>query len=112
MFEYLLLTQRVYDENQTIIGYKYLDGEIVSIIIKKMNFTPIYTNAECCLGYQLPNGSFNKDLGSLENEEADLVGVQSISMDYNTTKSLYLTPISYGKFFFVVPSPRMKFCSQ
>jgi hypothetical protein len=106
MIEYPAFSQRMYDENQTIIGYKYLDGEIVNIIIKKMNFTPIYINGECCFGYKLPNGSFIKDLGIIENDEADLVGVQSTSLDYNTTMSLYLTPISYGKYFFVVPSPR------
>lgn len=108
MFPYGSISQPVYNERNEITGYKYLDGEIIKILAEKMNFTPIYFNKECCFGSLLPNGSFSKDLGALERGEVDISGVQTITLDYNTKKSLFLNPIYYRKLFFLVPSPETK----
>lgn len=102
MFDYPMQSKSIY-ENGTITRYEYMDGEIITIFIKKLNFTPIYISDNETFGVQLSNSSFTGALNYSETERADLIGNTRIIMNINTNRSLFLSSITFGRYFFVVP---------
>lgn len=103
-------SRAVYKPNsKNISHYELVDGEIVNVMSKYLNMTPIYMpNDGTQFGYQLKNGSFTGGLGQIESKAADLLANTRIMMDYNTSRSLFLRAVALGKYFFIIPSPDLK----
>lgn len=104
IFEYDMKSIAVYDENGNISRFTYPDGELATSIAKFMNFTPVYLPLEgnSRYGYQLPNGSFTGGLAASEYGIADLVANPKLIANYNTSKSVFLQPITMTKLFFII----------
>jgi hypothetical protein len=102
-----MLSKAVYTGNHTLSHYDYIDGEIVQIMAKYLNFTPVYIEADQLYkhGYQLSNGTFTGSLAAAEYGIADLIANHRVRMDYNTTTALFLDPILLGRFYFLIPNP-------
>lgn len=109
MQEVPLISEKVLNENGKISHFKYVDGEVVQIFIKKFNFTPIYlTNAANKSGFQLPNGTIINAIRVMEHEYADLAGNHYITLERNTTNTVYLRSLVISKYYFVILSPETK----
>lgn len=95
------------NSNGKLIKLKYLEGEILKIYSKLMNFSidfvalPNSTTAN--YGYQLENGTFVGSLGLVEYGEVDLLGNTRVIANYGHTKSKFLHPIKTIKLHFIVP---------
>lgn len=107
MFEEPILARPIFKKNGEIIRYDYMDGEIINVMAKVMNFTPIYVSADPIAkhGYQLPNGTFTGGLAAAEYGYADIVANHRVKIEYNTTKVYFLKYITLGRFYFIVPNP-------
>lgn len=53
-------------------------------------------------GSQSEDGNFTGSLGTLENEQVDLLGNPRLIANYNTTKSLFLQPITMMRLSFII----------
>lgn len=53
-------------------------------------------------GSQSEDGNFTGSLGSLENEQVDLLGNPRLIANYNTSKSLFLQPITMMRLSFII----------
>lgn len=104
MFDFPMISKRETDENEEVIHYSYSDGETIKIIGEKMNFTVKYEESSDAIkyGFQLEDGNFTGSLGALENEEVDLLGNPRLIANYNTTKSLFLQPITMMRLSFII----------
>lgn len=103
IFEYGMKSVAVYDDKGKISHYTYPDGELLNSIAKSMNFTPVYLeNQKAKYGFQFANGTFTGSLAATEYGKADLVANPRLIADYNTTKSIFLQPITMTKLFFTV----------
>lgn len=103
-----MTSRPVYGANNSIIRYELLDGEIVDVLRTRLNFTPIFTQIDnTSWGYQLPSGNFTGGLYCIENELVDLMANTYPMSDHNTTKSLFLKPITRGRLYFIVPTPEI-----
>ncbi len=102
-----MFSKAVYNKDKTISHYEYIDGEIVQIMAKHLNFTPVYIKADENYkhGYQLPNGTFTGSLAAAEYWQADLIANHRVKMEYNTSASGFLDPILLGKFYYIIPNP-------
>lgn len=59
MFEYPMMSKPVLKNDNEISHYTLVDGEVVSILSRKMNFKPVYLKTDRTRwGSQLPNGNF------------------------------------------------------
>lgn len=104
IFEYKMKSVAVYSQKGELSRYTYPDGELLSSIAKNMNFTPVYLNnfGEAKYGFQFQNGTFSGSLADLEYDRADLVANPRLIAEYNTTKSIFLQPITMTKLFFTI----------
>lgn len=106
MLNYTLRSKAVFDKNYKITHFEYIDGEVVQILAKSLNFTPEYMSfGNKKFGYQLPNGTFVGSLAASEYGHADLLGNTFTIIDNNTTNSVFLTPILKIELFFVIRIP-------
>lgn len=104
IFDYEMKSLAVYDDNGDLTHYTYPDGELMSAVANCMNFTPVYITIldGPKYGYQLPEGSFTGSLGDVEYEMVDLAANPKLIVDYNTKKSVFLTPVASTKLFFII----------
>jgi hypothetical protein len=104
IFEFQMKSLAVRDSKEELSHYTYPDGEMLMSIAKHMNFTPVYlpNHDKEKYGFQFPNGTFTGSLAATEYGKADLVANPRLIADYNTTKSIFLQPITMTKLFFTV----------
>lgn len=104
IFEYEMTSLAIYDEQGKLQRFTYPDGELAAVIAKNMNATPVYEQVrdEPKHGVQNIDGSFTGSLGQVEQGTVDLVANARLIANYNTTKSIFLQPISMTKLYFVV----------
>lgn len=104
IFEYEMKCAAVYDKNGKVSHYTYPDGELLNSMAEVMNFTPVYLTYQGGpkYGYQLPDGKFVGALASSENGEADLLANAKLIANYNTSKSVFLRPITMTKLKFII----------
>lgn len=104
IFEYGMKSVAVYDSSGNISHYTYPDGELISSIAKVMNFTPVYLPHDegARYGYQLSNGTFTGGLAAIEYDKADILANSKLIANYNTTKAIFLQPITMTKLFFII----------
>lgn len=108
MFDYPQTSRAVYDSKNQIVRYKYSDGEVIQILSKYLNFTPVYVQYDKNLhGFQLPNGTFTGALAAIEYGFANLSGIEMVSIDRNTTNGVFLKSFRTLKFQFVIKKPRV-----
>ncbi|KAG5671678.1 hypothetical protein PVAND_001866 [Polypedilum vanderplanki] len=104
LFDFPMVSKAVYDDNDQISHYSYVDGETIQIIGEKMNFTIVYVDSNDGInyGFQLEDGNFTGTLGLLEYDEIDLAGNPRLIANYNTKKSLFLQPIMMMRLSFII----------
>lgn len=103
IFPYPMVSKAIYDENLNIVRYGYADGEIANIVSRKMNFTPIYIPpTDNLYGFSYPNGSFTGSLAALEYEQVDYVANPRLISNYQTTKAVFLQPITTERYKFII----------
>lgn len=105
IFEYPMVAEAKYDENGKLQQYLYADGEIIIILSKLMNFTPVFNNNsgnEGMYGYQLPNGTFVGSLGDIENNRVAFAANPMTIADYNTSNSVFLQPVTMSPLYFII----------
>lgn len=109
MQEIPLLSEAVLDDNKKISRFKYLDGEIVHTFVKKLNFTPNYlTSPFNKTGFELDNGTVINAVQAVENEFVDLIGNHYITLDRNTTNTIYLKTLVFSRYYFMISSPEIR----
>lgn len=102
MFSYPLMSKPVY-KFEKISHYELLDGEIVQILAKYMNFTTIYiTSDDYYHGFQMKNGTFTGGLAAVEYGLADLIANHRVMTDHNTSNAVFLKNFYFGRFFFII----------
>lgn len=104
VFDFPMVSKAEHDDDNKITHYSYVDGETVQIIGEKMNFTLEYAESSDGVqyGYQSEDGNFTGSLGLIENEQVDLLGNPRLIANYNTTKSLFLQPITMMRLSFII----------
>jgi len=107
VYHHPMLAVQVRDKKGIRFGYP--DGELINLLSMKMNFTPIYNfrndkgSDDVKQGYQLPNGSFNGNLGTIESGKADYsINSLLISSSYNTSNVLFVNSMAMDKFLFII----------
>jgi hypothetical protein len=88
-----------------IVDFELVNGEIINIFAKQMNFTKIYVANSGGHGHRFPNGTFDGGLGALESGAADIMGNLMMTFDYNTTNSVFLKPFAEEVFSFLIRVP-------
>lgn len=104
IFDFPMTSKAEYDRNGRLSHFSYVDGQVIECISKILNFTPIYIISpdNNKYGYQLLNGTFTGSLGAIEYDKADLVANPRLIANYNTTKALFLQPITMVRLFFII----------
>lgn len=104
IFDFPMISKREVDDEGETKYYSYSDGETIRIIGEKLNFTILYEESEDGVqyGFQMEDGNFTGSLGALESEQVDLLGNPRLIANYNTTKSLFLQPITMMKLSFII----------
>ncbi|KAL1399969.1 hypothetical protein pipiens_007805 [Culex pipiens pipiens] len=87
------------DDSKRVV---YVDEEMLLVMARMLNFTPVYMNPDTVLGYQQPNGTYSGALGDIEDERADMSKSQIVYF-INTTKVQFLFPTTNVQFQYVVP---------
>lgn len=109
MFNYTHTNKPVFDQNNQITHYQYMNGEIVKILAKSMNFTPVYIGHGFQeFGFQFPNGTFTGALAFLENGLADVLGNTFYMLERNTSNSVYLRSVRMKQLLLIIRAPEMK----
>lgn len=78
-----------------ILRYSLLDGELLNLFARHMNFTPIFIGGK--------NNSFEGSLRAIENNKADIASNSRIIANYNTEKTVFLRPIDLVELRYMVP---------
>ncbi|CAG9806483.1 unnamed protein product [Chironomus riparius] len=104
IFDFPMISKREADESDETMYYSYSDGETIRIIGEKLNFNIIYEDSSDGIqyGFQNDEGNFTGSLGALEYDQVDLLGNPRLIADYNTTKSLFLQPITMMRLSFII----------
>lgn len=107
IFETPMICKAVYDKNKKLSHFTYVEGELLLILSKMMNFTPIYDrlheDQSSKFGFQYPNGTFTGSLADVEYGYADLaMNAKLITDGYNTSKSIFLQPITMSRLSFII----------
>lgn len=104
IFDFPMISKREANENDETMYYSYSDGETIRIIGEKLNFNIIYEDSSDGIqyGFQNDEGNFTGSLGALEYDQVDLLGNPRLIADYNTTKSLFLQPITMMRLSFII----------
>ncbi|XP_055616072.1 uncharacterized protein LOC129762112 [Toxorhynchites rutilus septentrionalis] len=82
---------------------RFMDDEMLQIMAKMLNFTPVYLNNSNDYGYLLPNGTLVGTLGEIEHGRADLANSRVISDIDGASNVEFLFPLTFVRFKFVVP---------
>jgi hypothetical protein len=106
IFDYPMISKAVRNEQGKITHYSYVDGDTLTAIGKRMNFTPVYdetSNNRFLYGFQYPNGTFVGSLADVEYDRVELVANPRLISDaYNTTNSVFLQPITMVRLSFII----------
>lgn len=99
-----IFSKPVYDNSRKLVKFDYIDGALPEAFAEKLNFTQLFVNDpfETTDGFVAPNGSFSGSLAMLEREEVDYVGNARLISNFETNKSVFLTPLTMAKYNFVI----------
>lgn len=97
MYEWPAWSRAVVNESNPnqILRYTLLDGEILNLFVKFINFTPIF--------YGSINNSFQESLEVIESETVDVVTNSRIIADYGTENTVFLQPVDVVELRYMVP---------
>ncbi|XP_058811280.1 uncharacterized protein LOC131676176 [Topomyia yanbarensis] len=100
-----LMSQAVYSKDKKLLRFEYLDGEIVDIMKRMMNFTTnfVILPSQLSTGFVFPNGSLGGSLDLIERHRIDLAANTRIIHSYQTTNLQYLRHLMTTKLVFIVP---------
>ncbi|EAT34529.1 AAEL013241-PA [Aedes aegypti] len=92
-------------KNGKIVRFTYLEGEIVEIMKRKMNFTTdfVILPSQLSTGFVYPNGSLGGSLDLIERDQIDLAANSRIIYSYNISNLQYLRQLTTTKLIFIVP---------
>lgn len=106
IFELHMVSAAHRDQNGKITNFSYVDGDTLSTIADLMNFTPIYERThddKDKYGFQFPNGTFSGGLADVEYGYVEIAAnPKIISTSYNTSKSVFLQPITMVRLSFII----------
>lgn len=104
IFEFPMTSRKEENEDGGLTKYSYVDGATLHVLSEKMNFKIIYVDSLDGVKYgsQSEDGNFTGSLGTLENEQVDLLGNPRLIANYNTTKSLFLQSITMMRLSFII----------
>lgn len=105
IFEYAGASMAVLGKNDSIIKYKLRDGNLISALMKAMNFNPIYyvPSDGKTYGGALENGTLTGAIWEMEYGPADILGNIRPIKNYGLTKAQFLLPADEMKLTFLVP---------
>ncbi|XP_055522551.1 uncharacterized protein LOC129716736 [Wyeomyia smithii] len=100
-----LMSQPIYNKNKTLVRFSFLDGEIVDIMRRRMNFTAefVILPSQLSTGFVYPNGSLGGSLSLIESGQIDLAANSRIIHIYQTKNVQYLQYLMTTKLVFIVP---------
>ncbi|XP_058446594.1 uncharacterized protein LOC131427430 [Malaya genurostris] len=99
-----LMSKAVYSDKK-ILRFEYLDGEIVDIMKRMMNFSTdfVILPSQLSTGFVFPNGSLGGSLDLIERHKIDLAANTRIIHNHNTKNVQYLHHLITTKLVFIVP---------
>ncbi len=107
IFQSNLISDFQIDSNGNITNLKYMEGEILKIFSKLMNFSidfvTLTNSSSDKYGHKSENGTFVGSLGFVEYGKVDLLANTRIIANYGQTQSKFLHPIKTIKLHFIVP---------